>query len=164
MTYLSPLPCCELLTQDWSSRTLNGASFISGATLRCPLLHLKTYRGKEGAGTRGNWVTHKPWCLVRCSPLRRRPCLSRVDRVLQSSPDWPQRSIQSWQASCSQENTLSCDTERLQTPECVFLWLYLMFILEYFSTTQISTMQSFTLYISAYLNIFVHTHAIYSYF
>lgn len=115
-----------------------------------PTAPLKTYRGKEGAGTRGNWVTHKPWCLVRCSPLRRRPCLSRVDRVLQSSPDWPQRSIQSWQASCSQENTLSCDTERLQTPECVFLWLYLMFILEYFSTTQISTMQSFTLYISAY--------------
>lgn len=50
------------------------------------------------------------------------------------------------------ENTLSCDTEGWQTQECGecgFLWLYLMFMFEYFSATQISTMQSFTLYISA---------------
>ncbi len=40
VTYLSPLPCCELHTQDRSSRTRNGASFISGATLRWPLLYL----------------------------------------------------------------------------------------------------------------------------
>lgn len=49
--YLFPQPCWEVHTQDQSTGTLNGASFISGATLRWSLLHLNL-QGTKGEQNR----------------------------------------------------------------------------------------------------------------
>lgn len=92
--------------QDWSCRTPNEASFVSA--INSGHRSTSTNTSKEGSGTRGNWVTHKPWCPVQYSPLRRHPCQSQIGRACQSSRGWPRRSSQSWQESCDEESTTIC--------------------------------------------------------
>lgn len=104
VTYLSVLARCVPHTQGRSSRTFNGASFISGVTLRWPLLHLNLQGVKQVRGAGGKWVTHKPWSPARCSPLRRRPCRSPADPNRQSSHGWLRRSSRSWQESYNEES------------------------------------------------------------